>query len=332
MAARPADIERRVLRREDFGLCVGWPKTHWKHLGGPGETDDVLVNGMPTQVTIQAERCNCQGAGWHVHRFLSLPEEAGVRQGERVTIGVSQRASVAEPDAVGLTVTAAVDEVNDALLFGKALSAQRSERLGRFLAGRQGLEGSYAGMFAAVGDELSEGYRIYTGERMRSGGGARHILGEEALHALIMLERQGGTETGVDLMRAAIERASGEMTGRLARQRQPGSTERLGFYCCHTCTVALWRTLAAGGLGDGTDALLSGLAGLRDRRTGDGAWHGFPFSYTLLTLIGTDLDEARAEMVYARPALEQRLGRRGGQDAYALRRHAVFERALELVG
>jgi len=177
MAARPADIERRVLEREDFGLCVGWPKTHWKHLAGPGDRAEVLVNGTPMEVTIQAERCNCQGTGWHVHRFLSFPQAAGMERGKRVTIGIPDSTPAPDGETVGLTVSGVIDEVNDMLLLGKALSAQRSERLGRFLAGRQGLEGSYAGMFAAIGDELSEGYRIYTGERMRSGGGARHILG-----------------------------------------------------------------------------------------------------------------------------------------------------------
>jgi hypothetical protein len=326
-----SEVSRKVLQRGDFGVCIAWPKTHWKHLGGPGERGTVLVDGRPLEVTVQGERCNCQGTGWHVHRFLSLPDSAGVTVGQRVLIGMPE--GTPEPETHGLSVSAAIDELNDALLFGPALSPTRSERLGRFLAGRQGLPGSYAGLFAAVGEELAEGYRTFTGERMRSGGGARHILGEEALRALVLLERTGGTEAGVALMREALARGTEEMGRRLLKQLQPESTERPGFYCCHTCSVALWRALAVGAYEGRDDSLLGGLSGLRDRRTGDGAWHGFPFNYTVAALIDSELEPARAELTYARPALEQRLSRRSNaDDVYATRRLAVFQRALELVG
>lgn len=325
-----SEVSRKVLQRGDFGVCIAWPKTHWKHLGGPGETGTVLIDGVPAEVTVRGERCNCQGTGWHVHRFLSLPKSAGVTVGQRVQIALPETVA-SDQETHGLTVGAAIDELNDVLLLGHTLSATRSERLGRFLAGRQGLPGSYAGLFGPVGEELAEGYRTYTGERMRSGGGAKHILGEEALRALVLLERMGGTETGLALMREAIARGSEEMAQRLQRQLQPDSTERPGFYCCHTCSVALWRALAVGAYEGREDTLLEGLSGLHDRRTGDGAWHGFPFNYTIAALIDSDLEQARAELVYARPALEQRVGRRSNaEDVYATRRLAVFRRALEL--
>jgi alkylated DNA nucleotide flippase Atl1 len=89
-AARPkapptGGMERKVLAHADFGLCVLLPKTEWGKVpeSGPATVD---INGAPRRVVVQVERCNCQGDGWHQHRFLSLPRAAGVREHDRVTV------------------------------------------------------------------------------------------------------------------------------------------------------------------------------------------------------------------------------------------------------
>jgi len=84
---KPANkgTQRKVLKRGGFGLCVLLPKTDWTKLPGDGAAR-VLVDGKKRRVTVQVERCNCQGTGWHEHRFLSLPKSAGVKEGDRVTI------------------------------------------------------------------------------------------------------------------------------------------------------------------------------------------------------------------------------------------------------
>lgn len=80
-------IDRKALGRDDFGLCVLVPKTEWSHLPESGPAR-VKVDGKMRRVTVQTEKCNCRGKGWHEHRFLSLPRTAGVRANQRVTIAI----------------------------------------------------------------------------------------------------------------------------------------------------------------------------------------------------------------------------------------------------
>jgi len=84
--ARPKpDLVRKVLVRDDFGLCVLLPKTAWSMLPPEGPAR-VKVDGTTRRVTVQSEQCDCQGKGIHEHRFLSLPKSARLKQGDRVAI------------------------------------------------------------------------------------------------------------------------------------------------------------------------------------------------------------------------------------------------------
>ncbi|MBN1611191.1 MAG: hypothetical protein JW940_31450 [Polyangiaceae bacterium] len=82
-----AGIVRRVLSRDDFGLCVLLPKTAWNKLPSKGAAQ-VGVNGRSQRVVVRTERCNCQGDGWHQHRFLSFQRGARIDEGERVRISL----------------------------------------------------------------------------------------------------------------------------------------------------------------------------------------------------------------------------------------------------
>jgi hypothetical protein len=84
-AKAAAEMERKVLHRGDFGLCLLLPKTEWKHLPDCGPAR-VAVDGTVRRVTVQIEPCNCQGDGWHEHRFLSLPASTGAKAGDRVKV------------------------------------------------------------------------------------------------------------------------------------------------------------------------------------------------------------------------------------------------------
>ena len=86
-APNQGGIVRRVLRHDEFGLCVLLPKTAWHKLpnGGPAR---VGVNGKDQRVVIRAERCNCRGDGWHEHRFVSFQRTARVGKGDEVRIAV----------------------------------------------------------------------------------------------------------------------------------------------------------------------------------------------------------------------------------------------------
>jgi hypothetical protein len=63
-------------------------------------------------------------------------------------------------------------------------------------------------------------------------------------------------------------------------------------------------------------------------RDGEHQWRRFPFWYTVLALSEMDSAEAKAELKYAAPALEQAASRALPSSMYARRRHELAVRAL----
>ena len=222
-----------------------------------------------------------------------------------------------DPTSLGATL----DRLNEALFFGRTLAKTDKEEASRWIAARQGLPGSYAGLFAPTARDFSEGLTAFTGEKIRTRAGTAHILGEEASRALILL----GLKAAV--VRQALGRAAEEMERRLAAMEQ-GHAHAAGTYCCGICSCAYWRNLMAGGLSRSAERLAAGLRELSAHRVGDGKWRRFPLHYTLLALVEMDLPGARAEMQYAAPALERSLKRAARDDKYAARRRALAERVL----
>ena len=223
------------------------------------------------------------------------------------------------------SLSATVDAVNEVLFFGRKVSKTRRTEAAKWIAARQGLAGAYAGMFAPTGKDRAEGIRLFTGESIRSGGGAAHVLGEEACRALILLD------VPLKAVRDALARATQGMAERLRKaERRERNCGRpwLGEYCCGTCSVGLWRHLAVGGLEDAERHLAAGLKALKAARLGNGRWRRFPFYYGLLVLGEVDVPGAVAEMRYAAPVLERLLKRKPKDEPYDARRRAVAERVL----
>jgi hypothetical protein len=225
-----------------------------------------------------------------------------------------------EEDAMGIvnrqSLGVTLDRLVDADFRGARLLKTDKLEAAKWIAARQGQPRSYAGMFAPTARDFSNGIRLYTGERMNSGAGVSHILGEEACRALIKLNAGGRA------VRDALGHATEGMWQRLAE-----SEGVPGFYCCGTCTAALWRHLAAGGLKNQERLLNSGVKHLKTLRQDNGRWRRFPFYYTLLALSEIDLPAARRELKYAGPACERVVGRKA-TDSYAERRKLVAERVL----
>ncbi|MFW6162570.1 MAG: hypothetical protein ACODAJ_07345 [Planctomycetota bacterium] len=134
------------------------------------------------------------------------------------------------------SLAATVDAVHDAAFWGRRLTKAERTEAGKWIAGRQGLPGSYAGMFAPTEQDRAEGIRLFTGERTRSGAGAAHILGEEACRALIELD------VSLASIREALDRATEGMLGRLrkaeARERLLKRTPRDDSYDARRRAVA----------------------------------------------------------------------------------------------
>ncbi len=219
------------------------------------------------------------------------------------------------------TLAEPLDSVNEAHFYGRTLPKAQREQTAKWIASRQGLPGSYANMFAPTEKDLEEGIRLFTGEKVRSGAAARHILGEEACRALILLNTK---TAGVQ---RALARASEGIMKRIEHADTKGRT--LGTYCCGTCTLSYWRHLTVGGLKNTERELRTGVKYLRSHRDGTGRWKRFPFYYTLLALNEMDLQEATMEMRYASPMCEGYLERSQKPGKFVERRRHLSERVLE---
>jgi hypothetical protein len=123
-------------------------------------------------------------------------------------------------DANSLAST--VDGVSDALFFGRRIPKSESRRVAKWLAARQGLPGSYSGMFAPTARDFKAGIRLFTGERITSGAGTSHILGEETCRTLLLLK------TDVKEAQEALKRAIRSMDRRLRESESGGG--RPGFF------------------------------------------------------------------------------------------------------
>ena len=80
-----------------------------------------------------------------------------------------------------------IDNLNNAFFFGEELAEKDKLEVGQFIASRQGLPRSYAGMFAPTEEDSEGGVRLFTGEQVKSGAATGHILGEETCRVLIQL-------------------------------------------------------------------------------------------------------------------------------------------------
>lgn len=213
-----------------------------------------------------------------------------------------------------------VDGIDAADFDGTAIPQAARAELARFIASRQGVPGSYRGLFAPTESDFAQGLTLFTGEKITSKASTAHILGQEAYRALLLL----------DVHTKAVETALAQAPGGMgAELHGPGLNKRgAGVYCCGRCSVAVWRCLLAGGYGGDARFIGDGLQTLRAQRDGRGHWGIFPFWYTLLALVEMDTAPALNELRYAAPLLGRSVKRPAGADSYSVRRRKLAERAL----
>jgi hypothetical protein len=234
--------------------------------------------------------------------------------------------SLVHPDSLA----ASVDAASDTVFFRRRLSDPQKREIAAFIAARQGLPGSYGKLFAPTRKDATEGFRLYTGERILPGPGAWHILGEEAFRALLVLD--SGTADVRAAMAAAWEPFPEWLRKSLRRPARRAGSLQPGMFCCMKCSCALWRHLAARSEGQHEGFLTAGVKALRMSRDGEGGWKHWPFHYTLLTLSEIGIPVAREEIRYAAQACERERSKRLPKaDTYPQRRRAVLERVLALI-
>jgi hypothetical protein len=227
----------------------------------------------------------------------------------------AEHGRLVDADSLGATL----DAINESLFFVKPISQRDKTAAASWIAARQGSPGAYAGMFAPTALDFQRGVAVFTGESVRSRAATSHILGEEACRALRLLGALPAKAA------QALARAEDGMATRLHGSRD----ESLGRYCCATCTCAVWRNMLSGGLQPSEQFIASGLQQLASRRDGKGRWQGYPYYYTLLSLLEMAQPSALAELRYAAPGCERLLNRRqAAATAYAQRRAAVAKQVL----
>ena len=221
------------------------------------------------------------------------------------------------------SLAATLDTLNQILFSGTNLTRADREPTAKWIANRQGLRFSYAGMPAPMDAECGAELRVFTGEPIKSAASASHILGEEACRALILLD------VNDEYVAIALEKATKGMMKRLLLPSGEPNPETFGMYCCAMCSCAYWRHLAVGGLRDSKKRLAAGMEALKEHRKGNGQWRRFPFYYTLLALSEIKLPSALEEMRYAAPVLQKYVKRAPKDDIYEQRRRILAQRILD---
>ncbi|MFB3895401.1 MAG: hypothetical protein ACE14V_03760 [bacterium] len=218
-----------------------------------------------------------------------------------------------------------IDAINEKIFFNQPISGSEKKEVAIWLAGRQGLPGSYAGMFAPTKSDISLGFKVFTGEPVRTGAATRHILGEETCRVLIVLGIKSPE------VKKALASATEGIESRIMDSVSRGY--QIGTYCCGICTDSFWRHLAVGGMPqlDPDKWFAAGMKYLHSLQKGDGEWQRYPFFYTLLALNELDTPAAVKELKYAAPKLEQYLKRANQKGKYSERRKVLAERILNKI-
>jgi len=186
----------------------------------------------------------------------------------------------------------------------------------QWVLSRQGLKGSYSNLFMPTSEDLTQGVRLLTGEWHPSRNAlTRHVLGEEALRTVILWNLKSSP--------AVTDALKGF-------DRILGRGGKSGRYCCYTCTMAFLRTLAVVKPAEWEGILEKGLKRMKEARTSNGRWHGYPFYYTLLTLSEIDMPSARAELKHASKTAERLLKRHVCSDRTSLFRRLGLEATLKI--
>jgi hypothetical protein len=68
------------------------------------------------------------------------------------------------------SLAATIDAINEAYFFEKPLPKSQKEKAAKWIANRQGLPHSYRGLFAPTERDFRQGFKLFTGERVRTGG------------------------------------------------------------------------------------------------------------------------------------------------------------------
>lgn len=216
-----------------------------------------------------------------------------------------------------------VERAQEALFSGENMEGE-AEAVVAWMGSRVGAPGAYAGSFGLTESDWERPCRLFTGEPLTTRAGRSHVLAEEATTLLRRIERMLGLKS------EATDRAESSL-GRVIFGGNAELVEKWGMFCCATCSVAVWRALAAGAYPGHTEMLGRGLETLAEHRRPEGGWTRFPYYYTLLCLSELEPGLAGPTLAAERDGLERRYRLLEGKpDPLARRRREIVRRVLEV--
>ena len=177
-----------------------------------------------------------------------------------------------------------------------------------WIQSRQGEEGAYpvdGHKFFAPAEKDKEKVQLITGEKYDPSGGLDHILGQEALRALMLWGRGEEDETQ-SALKALYSLLDLDYDGETPRNS--------GFFCCAKCSVSMLKTVSVVKTGDWEETVKEGILKIRENRDGEGRWDRYPFYYTLLALSEIQSPEAIEELRYVAENAGSLLKRYEGKD------------------
>jgi hypothetical protein len=217
-----------------------------------------------------------------------------------------------------------LDNANDVLFLGRKTTKREAENVSEYISSRFGLPGGYRGLFAPSTEDTPGNVHFFTGEPIKSRTSIAHILSEESIRILKLL----------DAKKAISQNTLRESTSLLAailRESEDAGHDP-GVFCCGNCTSAYWRNLLAVRFPDTERRISLGLKTLKECRTGNGRWRNFPFYYTSLVLTEMESAAAKVELQYVAPVFERAMKRKQNvEEKFQARRSALAQRVLELV-
>ncbi len=217
-----------------------------------------------------------------------------------------------------------LDNVNDRLFFGRKVSRSEAEDVSEYISSRFGLPGSYCGLFAPSTEDIAGNVHFFTGEPIKSRASISHILSEESMRVLKLLNAKRAKP------KRALRESTSLLAGIIANNEAAGYNS--GMFCCGNCSTAYWRNLLTNKLPDTERRVTLGLKALKGRRIGNGRWRTFPFFHTSLVLTEMGSAAAKAELKYAAPVLERSITRKQKtEEKYQIRRAAIAEQVLDLL-
>lgn len=214
-----------------------------------------------------------------------------------------------------------LDNLNQLFFDNVPIPVSEKKSVAKWIAGRQGLPGSYWNMFAPTTSDF-KGIKLFTGEIVNTRAGLSHILGEESCRALYLL--------GIKESNEALKAAQLGLKSAMKNCRDK-VYETYGYYCCGKCTAAYWRNLSSQENGHNHVLLKAGMGHLKSFREGKGKWRKFPFYYTLYSLLNIDVPEAKEELQYASAYCEKLIRTMHKEGKYESRRFKLVQRVLEKV-